>query len=121
MMAFKDDAVDSSEVDFADSESRKHIAELLEITGAPKINEAVKLQVEVMKVQTLSKVATLINRAKKAGSLAETDTEQKDDDKSFHGSLATTIAIGKLKSRAAKVRSSRASTADCLPARFFYL
>ena len=95
-----DDDYISSKEDYEDKERTKHIAELLEIMGASNINTAVKLQVDIMKAQKISKVSSLIKDAKKA---ADLEDQKQDKRPGTQGGLAAALAVSKFKARAAKV------------------
>ena len=92
---------DISSKDYEDKERTKHIAELLEIMGASNINTAVKLQVDIMKAQKMSKVSSLIKDAKRAAALEEQNGDVRPA--ATQGGLAAALAATKLKARAAKV------------------
>ena len=81
-----------------DKEDTKHVAELLELTGATKINAAVRLKVATMKVKEASKIAGIISAAKKESALQE-KAEQEESHKESVGGLATALAAGKFKKK----------------------
>ena len=86
---------ESDKVDDAETEQAKHIAELLEIAGASKINAAVELCVAAMKVKEKSKIHNLASAAKRASA-----TGAQGDHRAMEGSMATALAASKLKARA---------------------
>ena len=92
----------SSKDDYEEKEHTKHVAELLEITGASNINNAVKLQVDILKAQKMSQVSSLISVAKRAADL-EDQKETGAENSATKNGLAAALAASKLKSRAAKV------------------
>ena len=86
---------ESDKVDDADTEQAKHIAELLEIAGATKINAAVELRVAAMKVKEKSKITSLASAARKASA-----TGAQGEPRAMEGSMATALTASKLKARA---------------------
>ena len=115
----KNDDYISSQDDYEDKERTKHVAELLDIMGASNINNAVKLQVEILKVQKISMVTSLIKDARREAAEMEVDVSEHH---STQGSLAVALMATKLKSRAAKVAlcpsilmPTKSSGCDSLP------
>ena len=87
---------ESAQVNDADTEQAQHIAELLEIAGATKINAAVELRVAAMKVKEKAKITSLATAARRASAAAAARGEHK----AMEGGIATVVAASKLKARA---------------------
>ena len=95
---------ESAKVNDTDTEQAGHIAELLEIVGAAKINAAVELRVAAMKVKEKSKITRdLASAARRASATGR--ARQAGEHQAIEGGMATALAASKLKARAKQVYS----------------
>ena len=94
-MSLNPQGKESAKVNDADTEQAQHIAELLEIAGATKINAAVELRVAAMRVKEKAKITSLASAARRSSA-----TAARGEHKAMGGGIATVVAASKLKARA---------------------
>ena len=102
------------QVDDESSERMKHIAELLEITGAKNINAAVELRLVAMKDKKKSNITSLAKAVIKKASTASVELEE-EDKHSTRGTMATALAASKLKARVKVSHHRRLLGCFCRP------
>jgi len=97
------------------TEEGKHLAELLEMTGASSISPVVQLQVAAMKAVDKGRLVSLMVKAQesaaRAAAAAEEAAMKGKSRMEFQAGLKTVAAAGKFKKRAQSMRDDRSAAA----------